>query len=267
MPSRHFIRRVLRAVAIRLGLVAPSSIALSFHLNRSFKEYGSLAEAIAAVEDSNAWQAMWPAFLENARRNYETVTTQPTAPQRVLLAALQNLAGEGERFLFAGCGHAPSRQYLTANGLKLDYTGVDISPELIDMAREHYGRADDFQVCSIDTLPFADRSFNGVVLEGVIQCTYDPAAALKECARVAERFLIVHWTPIFHSRPTGHFVRQSGGAQFVETVFNEQDLVKEIINAGFLLRDVVCIERKKACLPPAAVHYHKTYIAERSHTR
>jgi SAM-dependent methyltransferase len=100
-----------------------------------------------------------------------------------------NVAG-GERVLEVGCGpgHLAIRM---ARQLGLDVTGLDLDPDMIDVARENVARAagDDgrkltFVVGDVASQPFLDGSFDLVVSTLSMHHWADSSAGLSEIGRV-----------------------------------------------------------------------------------
>lgn len=100
-----------------------------------------------------------------------------------------NVAG-GERVLEVGCGpgHLAIRM---ARQLGLDVTGLDLDPDMIDVARENVARAagDDgrkltFVVGDVASQPFLDGSFDLVVSTLSMHHWEDASAGLAEIGRV-----------------------------------------------------------------------------------
>jgi SAM-dependent methyltransferase len=70
-------------------------------------------------------------------------------------------------------------------------TGIDLTPAMIDKAREHAGALAlanvDWRVGNVPPLPFADRSFSLVVSRFAFHHFVDPLGVLREMARVCTR--------------------------------------------------------------------------------
>lgn len=84
----------------------------------------------------------------------------------------------GGRVLDVGCGYGRDLDALVAAGMSA--TGVDPDPAGVSYCQE---RGLDVTLAPAEKLPFDTASFDGVVLDGVLQFT-DPVAALAEAARV-----------------------------------------------------------------------------------
>jgi len=95
----------------------------------------------------------------------------------------------GARIADLGCGSGVFTGLLHRRGFNC--TGIDLSPKLIRIAREAHPGID-FQEGDIERLPFADDSFDGVLLAGVLHHLPE----LSKCAAEIKRIL----------RPGGRFV-------------------------------------------------------------
>ena len=92
---------------------------------------------------------------------------------------------EGKRLLEVGCGMGTDLLQFARGGAQV--TGVDLTPRSIETSRKHlqlYGKAGDFAITDVETLPFADESFDVVYSNGVLHHTPDTAGAVREIHRV-----------------------------------------------------------------------------------
>jgi len=145
------------------------------------------------------------------------------------------------RLLDVGCGSAWLGDHFT------NYTGIDVSEAAVEAARAR-GR-EVLLVEDSSSLPFADESFEGVVLKDVLEHVPDPAALVREVRRVlraggrvfasspdAQRWV---WDDYTHRRP---FTRKSFRLMFedqglaVETVGYESVMPGTGIVSGFTRR-------------------------------
>ncbi|WP_027006990.1 class I SAM-dependent methyltransferase [Conexibacter woesei] len=106
-------------------------------------------------------------------------------PQNVaLFAAVLDALGvrEGMRVLDCGCGSGLAAQMAHERGAVVG--GVDITPELLEVARERVPDGE-FLVGSLDALPLADGAYDVAFGVNAFQFAADPVGALREAARVA----------------------------------------------------------------------------------
>ncbi|MDI1462878.1 methyltransferase domain-containing protein [Catellatospora sp. KI3] len=99
--------------------------------------------------------------------------------------AMLALAGDvrGRRVLDAGCGAGPLSEALRARGAVV--TGFDSSPAMVELARERLGPDADLRVADLSLpLPFADGTFDDVVVSLVLHYLQDWKAPLAELRRV-----------------------------------------------------------------------------------
>jgi ubiquinone/menaquinone biosynthesis C-methylase UbiE len=91
------------------------------------------------------------------------------------------LPAPGHATLDLGCGEGRFTRALAAAAH--DITGVDISPELIELARAS-DPSGSYLVADADSLPFDDRAFDLVVAFNLLSCVGDLPGAIDEVARV-----------------------------------------------------------------------------------
>jgi SAM-dependent methyltransferase len=88
--------------------------------------------------------------------------------------------GDGTRLLDVGCGSGYAAAMAASLGARV--TGIDITPELIAIARERVPQAE-FGVGPMDELPYGDRTFDAAVGFNAFQFADDPSNAVREAAR------------------------------------------------------------------------------------
>jgi len=86
------------------------------------------------------------------------------------------------KVLDIGCASGGMLQYLFKIGLS-NLSGIDISATYIEQARLNLPSGD-FQVSSAEILPFENDSFDVVILDQVLEHTFDPIVVLLEISRV-----------------------------------------------------------------------------------
>ncbi len=133
---------------------------------------------------------------------YDTVVNDKDSYQvNVILPNILRILDpeKGKKFLDLACGQGFFTHALSAKGAHV--TGVDISPELIDIARKHAGHNEEFYVSPSDDLSkFKPKSFDGAVCVLAIQNIERMALTFKEVGRVIAdkgRFVLVLNHPTF----------------------------------------------------------------------
>jgi SAM-dependent methyltransferase len=92
--------------------------------------------------------------------------------------------GAGTKLLDIGCGSGYSARMAASLGATV--TGIDITPELIEIARERVPDGAEFEVGDMDALPFVDAAFDAAVGFNSFQFAADAARAVREAARVVK---------------------------------------------------------------------------------
>jgi len=100
-----------------------------------------------------------------------------------LISTCMRLAGlkPGARVADLGCGSGVFTDLLSKQGYQA--IGLDISPKLIELGRRKYPGIE-FLEGDAENLPFADASFDGVLLGGLVHHFPDPSRCAAEVYRV-----------------------------------------------------------------------------------
>ena len=100
-----------------------------------------------------------------------------------LIDAFVALSGlpPGSRVVDLGCGSGVFTDVLQRRGYRC--CGVDLSPKLIELARDKF-RDIEFVEGDVERLPFADASFDGVLLSGLVHHLPDPSRCAAEVFRI-----------------------------------------------------------------------------------
>jgi SAM-dependent methyltransferase len=101
-----------------------------------------------------------------------------------LSAAVSRYAQAGDRVLDLGCGTGELTRALAAAGLRV--AGCDISTQMLLRAPRDRGEGAGWVRLELGwrRLPFGSAAFDVVVAASVLEYVVDPAAVLRECARV-----------------------------------------------------------------------------------
>lgn len=89
-----------------------------------------------------------------------------------------------ESVLGIGCGTGMSLSSFVQ--LRLQVSGIDPSPYMIDIAKKRFGNRVDFHCDFAEDLPFEDNSFNYACLVTTLEFVEDPKQAIEEACRVAK---------------------------------------------------------------------------------
>ena len=89
--------------------------------------------------------------------------------------------------LDVGCGTGTTLAAITATQAGVRAHGIDLSPNMVTIARERLGDAADVQVADAEHVPLADGSVDLVTCVDSLHHYPDPGAALAEMHRVTRR--------------------------------------------------------------------------------
>ncbi len=148
-----------------------------------------------------------------------------------------------EVVLDVGCGTGTVALAMASGGRRNDVTGLDASPEMIEMARRKAAKtrsAVKFQVATIEDLPFADATFDLVTSSLMLHHlpTDLKRTALAEVRWVLKpdgRFVVMDFARESHS-PVGHLFSILGRGRGPATA---ERLVGMLTAAGFTTADVI----------------------------
>jgi SAM-dependent methyltransferase len=156
---------------------------------------------------------------------------------RAVLEAFTELAGAGT-IADVGCGPGHVTRFLAAR--KVRVVGIDISPGMLGVAREH-APALPFAAGSMLQLPACDGAWSGVIaLYSIIHLTAgDRARACREFARTLRSggWLLMAFhidSPDFHAGEVNHLTTWFGQAVELDGYFlDPADVVHDVEAAGF----------------------------------
>lgn len=89
----------------------------------------------------------------------------------------------GQRILEVGVGTGIHALWLRAL-CPINYVGVDVSAEMLRVARRRLGSDVELRVCPAESLPFDDGSFDGVFCSGALHHFENRSEAIRELGRV-----------------------------------------------------------------------------------
>ncbi|MEW6410288.1 MAG: arsenite methyltransferase [Nitrospirota bacterium] len=154
---------------------------------------------------------------------------------------------EGEHVVDLGCGGGLD-VFLAAQkvGGKGKVIGVDMTPEMIEKARENARKGDyknvEFRFGEIENLPIEDNSIDVIISNCVINLSPDKLATFKEAFRVLRPNGRIHISDLVTEGKLPEDVRQSfeAWAGCIAGALEKQEYLNTIRKAGF--RDVTVID-------------------------
>jgi SAM-dependent methyltransferase len=236
-PLKSAAKRILRGIPLLRRHLLPST---------DYRVLSGLDEARALQTRSDGWLVTQTvARQERAYANLLAAMHRGNVRLDLEIAA-EAIAATGlsnPSLLEIGCGsgyYAEVLATLVPGGVR--YTGLDYSTPMVERARLRYPmfayEAGDATRLRYPNAAF-DIVFNGVSLMHIL----DYAAAIREAARVAERFCIFHNVPLFlDNHPTMFLQKYAYGSQVVEVVFEQAEFLDLCSKAGLaLLRHWDCL--------------------------
>ena len=155
----------------------------------------------------------------------------------VFSKAIEHAMGLGsiaiKSVLEIGCSSGYYGKVLARVQPELNYVGLDYSKNFIDLGKIKFP---DLQLFVGDTrnIRYENRSFGIVVSGSVLLHVYEWELGIKESCRVADKYMILHRTPVSTSK-TKLFTKNAYGTAMFQWTFNESELIKCAINNGFQL--------------------------------
>lgn len=137
--------------------------------------------------------------------------------------------------LDAGCGSAYYSEVVDHFAPNLvEYTGCDYNPGMVALAKERYPDLPVYE-CDVRKLTvFDDATFDIVLSGATIIHIREWRMALKELARIARKWLVLHRTWVhIDDTPTTRELHDAYGQQVWYYTFNEADLLKQVRKLNF----------------------------------
>lgn len=140
---------------------------------------------------------------------------------------------ENKSVLGIGCSSGYYGKVLARVQPELNYIGLDYSQNFIDLGKSKFP---DLQLFVGDTrnIRYKNRSFGIVVSGSVLLHVYEWELGIKESCRVADKYMILHRTPVSTSKKK-LFTKNAYGTAMIQWTFNESELINCAINQGFQL--------------------------------
>lgn len=157
----------------------------------------------------------------------------------VLARVLSPLVKNDTSLLEIGCASGYYYEILSyLLNKKLNYTGVDYSEALINLAKEFYPKAH-FITADGANIPLESNSKDIVISAGVLLHVPNYVEQIKESIRISNRYVIFHKTPICKLQPTKFQEKEAYGIKTVELIFNLNEFEQVITNQGLEILESV----------------------------
>ncbi len=194
---------------------------------------------------------MFDSHQSKLLRDYASLAPHYDTPNPPVWQEIKDLLSEikpGSSVLDIGCGTGRVRQVLPDN---LDYTGLDNSSELLEVARRRYPNNKFIQADALK-LPFEDKLFDAILLIAVVHHFLnkkDRLTVLQEARRVLKpggRLYLSVWNlnrPKFWKQWRGWRKviitnRHDPGVKRVYFAYTRRRLKKELEQSGFVLEQL-----------------------------
>ena len=237
--------RIVRQIGKRVVKATPI---LRRHILTStdYKVLSGVDEARDAAASSGGWLAARTVVRQERAYQALIADMKNGEPRLDFQVAAEAVAATGiasPGLLEVGCGsgyYSEVFSRLVPAGVR--YTGIDYSEAMIARARSRYPSTA-FEVADATRLPYPDDAFD-VVFNGVsLMHIIDYPAAIREAARVAGRYCVLHTVPVFDDHQTTYLKKFAYGAPVVEIIFGKSELMSLCRDAGLRL------QREWPCIP------------------
>jgi ubiquinone/menaquinone biosynthesis C-methylase UbiE len=183
------------------------------------------------------------ATAQRQDRAWQAIVAEAKAgsPRHDVVALYEALdaAGAGSTSLLeVGCGGGYFSELIRLRFPALSYRGLDLSPAMVGLARQHYPGTD-FVVGSAYELPEKAGGVD-IVMDGVALIHMPEwKRALGEYARVAKRAVVLHGVTVTEAAPTTRFAKYAYGQPSLEYVFARSELLGACTQLGLRLEKVI----------------------------
>lgn len=181
-------------------------------------EYNPLQREYAKL--ASLYDSRWKNYIEASI--HETLKRVHVAPE--------------DQILDVGCGTGALLKSLTLKSPLTKLTGVDLSGEMLKVARQRLGSGIDLEQACSENLPFDDAMFDLVVSTSALHYFRKPMAALKERFRVLKpsgKIIITDWCNDFLSIQICDMILRTFNSGHYRT-YSSMESRKIMTEAGFM---------------------------------
>ncbi|WP_456678570.1 glycosyltransferase family protein [Bradyrhizobium sp. RDM12] len=227
--ARRIAARIIRAIPVLRRQILVST---------DYRVLSGIDEARRLQAASSGWLA--GRTVTRQERAYLSLLKamkrgEPRLDLRIAAEAVVATQLDNPSLIEVGCGSGYySDVFAELAPVGLRYTGIDYSEAMIARARQRYPSGS-FRIADATRLPYDDDAFD-IVFNGVsLMHIVDYERAIREAARVAKRYCILHSVPVFGKRETTCLQKYAYGSPVVEIVFNRDELISLCEAAGLRL--------------------------------
>lgn len=183
-------------------------------------------ECAEAWQDPNIPMRQYELAVKQELEGYRNGS--PCAPYDALVKCMRRIPIKvlvaKPRFLDAGASSGYYSEVLKIAKFDVRYTGLDLSPAFKALAYKLYPSID-FTVGDSRSLCFHDDWFEIVLSSACLMHVREYEQVIQEAARVSQKYVIFHRTPIVADGPTAFFVKAAYQIPVLEIHFNEEELL------------------------------------------
>jgi SAM-dependent methyltransferase len=198
---------------------------------------GDIAKTIETWQLESTPREQWKIVSQQIKRLKQNIETTEFKSFR---EALETSYETNDCFnvLEVGCSSGYYSEVLNRSFPNSSYIGVDFSKQFIDFGAEKFPNINLQQMDAHDLGEFADRQFDCVVSGCVLLHLPNWENALIESARVANRTLILHRTPLSDTN-TQRYIKSAYGSPTLEWQFSINDINEQLAAKSFQLKRVI----------------------------
>lgn len=194
------------------------------------------------IFQTGAGEASWerfPRWYINLRLS-RLLGDRDAGPRRAIREEIARIGGD---ILEVACGPGIEYEGIRRAGLNVTYTGVDVTPKMVELARRRFPEAR-FLLADVQQLPFSDGSFDLVFAKDLFEHLTGFEPGITEMYRVARRAVVVHFFRPLVDGPTDY--RIDSGSGFRDNRYSRQEVLAFAGRLGAGAYDIMTVESKSS---------------------
>ena len=214
----------------------------SYSVSHSYKKVSvfsdvDIAKTIETWQLESTPREQWKIVSQQIQRLKQSIETTEFRSFREALETSYEI-NDCFNVLEVGCSSGYYSEVLNRSFPNSSYTGVDFSKKFIEFGVEKFPNINLQQMDAQDLGEFDDRQFDCVVSGCVLLHIPNWEIALIESARVANRILILHRTPLSDTN-TKRYIKSAYGSPTLEWQFSINDINELLAAKSFQLKNVI----------------------------